>query len=99
MAHVVTAPLVQAKRSDGSYVHVYEGGLLPSDVDEDQLQHLLESDMVEASDDPAASEDDDGRPAKSAHKADWEAFAASVGIDTDGLTKEEIIEAVEARED
>lgn len=37
---------------------------------------------------------DDGRPAKSASKAEWEDYAAAQGVDPDGLTKDEIIDAV-----
>lgn len=36
----------------------------------------------------------DDKPAKSATKGDWEAYAASRGIDTDGMTKDEILDAV-----
>lgn len=43
-------------------------------------------------DDTAATE----RPAQNAAKAVWEAYADSLGLDTDGLTKTDIIAAVEA---
>ena len=33
-------------------------------------------------------------PAKSSSKAEWEAYAASQGVDTDGMTKDDIIDAV-----
>jgi hypothetical protein len=48
----------------------------------------LEADMAKKE----ANADD--APAKSATKAEWEAYAAAHGIDTDGMTKDEIIEAV-----
>ena len=38
-----------------------------------------------------------GRPAADALKADWEAYATSRGIDTTGMTKEQIIAAVDAQ--
>ena len=41
-----------------------------------------------------APSDGDDAPAKSATKGEWEAYAASQGVDTDGLTKDEIIDAV-----
>lgn len=47
----------------------------------------LEAEMTEKG-------DGDDKPAKSASKADWEAYAASQGVDTDGMTKDEIIDAV-----
>jgi hypothetical protein len=46
MNYKVTAPLVVARRGDGTYVHVYEGGLLPDDVDAEQLEQLRASNMV-----------------------------------------------------
>lgn len=39
----------------------------------------------------AASED---APAQSANKGEWEAYAASRGVDTGGMTKQDIIDAV-----
>lgn len=56
MAYQVTAPLVQAKKADGSYVHVDEGGFLPDDIDPDQLKQLVDGEMVAEADPPA----DDG---------------------------------------
>lgn len=50
MAHIVKAELVQAKKQDGTYVHVYKGGVLPDDIDESQLAQLVESEMVEEGD-------------------------------------------------
>lgn len=37
---------------------------------------------------------DDGKPAQSATKAEWEDYARSQGVDTDGMTKADIIDAV-----
>lgn len=45
MAYTVKSPLVVAK-TDGGYVHVYEGGLLPEDIDSDQLEQLIAQEMV-----------------------------------------------------
>lgn len=45
-----------------------------------------------------STDDGDGAPAKSAKKDEWEAYAASLDIDTAGMTKDQIIEAVEAAE-
>jgi len=46
MGHRVIAPLVQARLSDGGYVHVYAGGSMPADADPDQLDQLVGSGMV-----------------------------------------------------
>ncbi len=37
----------------------------------------------------------DGEPNQSDTKAEWVAYAESQGIDTDGMTKDEVIDAVE----
>ena len=66
MGYVVKAPLIQARKADGSFAHVYEGGRLPDDQDPVQLEQLLAGDMVAESDD--VSEDDKpkrGRSSKS----------------------------------
>ncbi len=60
MGYVVTSPLVQAKKADGSYVHVYEGGFLPDDVDPAHLEQLVGGGMVEEATPPA---EDDKKPA------------------------------------
>lgn len=46
-SYQVTSPLVVAHTGD-TFVHVYEGGLLPEDVDEKQLKQLLDQEMVVA---------------------------------------------------
>jgi hypothetical protein len=40
------------------------------------------------------AKESDGIPAKSAPKSEWESYASSQGVDTDGMTKDEIIAAV-----
>lgn len=44
--YTVTAPLVQAKLAAGGYVHLYKGALLPSDVDKDALESMLDGQLV-----------------------------------------------------
>lgn len=41
-----------------------------------------------------ADKADDAKPAQSATKAEWEDYARSQGVDTDGMTKADIIDAV-----
>lgn len=52
MGFKVTAPLVQVRKADGSYAHVYEGGFLPEDADEDHVAQLVESEFVVEADPP-----------------------------------------------
>jgi len=66
MGYVVKAPLIQARKADGSFVHVYEGGSLPDDQDPAQLEQLLAGEMVVESD----SEDD--KPKRGRSKPDAE---------------------------
>lgn len=96
MSYVVTAPLVIAKDTSGRQHHLYNGAVLFDEVDPDQLEQLIESDMVKEF--TAEAEDDgdqvDGPPAKSASKGDWEAYARSQGAtdeDLDGKTKDELV--------
>jgi len=94
MAYVVKAPLVQAKKTDGSYVHVYAGGTLPDDVDDTQLKQLLKSEMVvegdAVTDAEGAAEPDDAepeptevgeKPAGNASHDEWVAYAVAQGVD------------------
>jgi hypothetical protein len=56
MGYLVKAPLVQARKVDGSFVHIYEGGFLPDDPDPAQLEQLLAGDMVVEADQPEPPE-------------------------------------------
>lgn len=62
MAYIVKSPLVVAKTDDG-YVHIYQGGVLPDGVDEEQLKQLVETEMVV---------DDGEKPKRSRAAADAE---------------------------
>lgn len=70
MGYAVKVPLIQARKVDGSFVHVYEGGLLPDDQDPDQLSQLVESGMVEEADAPSDDEDDKPSRARRGKSAD-----------------------------
>jgi topoisomerase IA-like protein len=93
MSHQVTSPLVVAKRADGTYVHVYQGGTLPEDVDAAQLEQLVASKMVTSSDEkPAKAKkakaetpepDAPEQPAGNASHDEWVAYAVSQGVDQD----------------
>lgn len=62
MAYIVKSPLVVAK-TDAGYVHIYEGGVLPDNIDDDQLKQLLAQEMVA---------DDGEKPKRSRAAADTE---------------------------
>ena len=68
--HRVTALLVQAKKADGSYVHVYEAGFLPEDMDEEHLAQLVEGGMVEEADLPDEEEGTEPAPRRRKAKAE-----------------------------
>jgi hypothetical protein len=42
----VAGLLVQAKRTNGVYAHIYEGGFLPADQDPEQLVQMLDEGLV-----------------------------------------------------
>lgn len=65
MGYLVTAPLIQAKKQDGSYVHIYEGGFLPDDVDNDQLEQLIASEMVTSADADTSEDGGGSKPKRS----------------------------------
>ncbi len=73
MGYVVTAPLIQARKGDGSFVHIYEGGLLPDDQDPAQLEQLLAAAMV------VESGGTDGPPSGNASADEWRAYALAHG--------------------
>lgn len=60
--HVVTAPLVIAKRADGSDVYLYEGTPLPDGLKEGEAKRLKDAGLVGSPE----SEDsgDDKKPAR-----------------------------------
>lgn len=66
MGYLVKAPLVQARKADGGFAHVYEGGFLPDDQDPEQLKQLLEAGAVEEADEP--TEDDGEAPKRRTRK-------------------------------
>ena len=70
MGYRVTAPLVQARRSSGSHVHVYEGGFLPDDIDPDQLEQLQAAEMIEEADVPEDPSDETPSPRRGRKAAD-----------------------------
>lgn len=95
-SYEVTAPLVQVRRANGGYAHVYEGGLLPADADEDHVAVLLEEGMiVEGGDLPIGklSIEDDDRPGGNASLDEWHAYALAHGQtdeDLEGKSRNEI---------
>lgn len=88
MAYTVTSPLVIAHRAEGAgSVHIYEGGLLPDDVDEAQLEQLIAAEMVEE------TADGDKLSGKASVKA-WREYAVAQGMTEEGAaaaSKEDLV--------
>jgi hypothetical protein len=76
----VTAPLVQVRRTDGSYVHVYEGGVLPDEADPEHVKQLLDGKMIASGGSSESADDGDTRPAGNASHDEWAAYAVSQGM-------------------
>ena len=94
---------------DGKRVVVTKGHEVPAGVDEAVLHDLvLVGAIVAASPPPApvaaavaVDPVDPGevtRPTKAAKVDEWRAYAVAIGVDPDGLKKDELIGAVEAAE-
>lgn len=92
MGYTVITPLVIVRDNTGSMHHVYQGGLLPENADEDHVKQLLEGKMVEKAKAPAPAADKpaDGKPAGNADRATWAEYAK-----TKGATDEELKEPAE----
>lgn len=91
-AYKVTGPLATPYLEDGARIYIYEGGILPDGLREGEVERLVDLGLVEETD--VAPEDEAGPPAKSASKADWEAYARSQGAsddDLEGQTKDDLI--------
>ena len=64
---------------------------------EDQPDSLSEghtSNQADLDGSPAEKAGGDDRPGTSDTKAEWQSYAANQGVDTDGMTKADIIDAV-----
>ena len=68
----------------------------PDTLSEGHTSNQADLDVTPAEKEAAngAQSDDGGAPAKSATKSEWESYADSQGVDTDGMTKDDIIDAV-----
>jgi hypothetical protein len=47
MAHIVTGPLVIAKKEDGADLYLYENAVVPEHVSADELKRLVALGLVE----------------------------------------------------
>jgi hypothetical protein len=86
MTYVVKAQLVQAKLDHGGYVHLYQGAPLPDNMDPEQLEQLIETDMVGDPDAPAEEPEESqapGAPKGNASREEWAAYASSKGASSD----------------
>lgn len=87
MSYLVVAPLIQARKVDGTFAHIYEGGLLPDDQDPVQLDQLIKSGMVATSQTSPDPTDEADRPVGNASLVEWQAYAVA-----HGMAEEEIAE-------
>lgn len=96
MAYEVTSPLVQVRRQDGSYVHLYEGALLPDEADPKHVEQLLADGMIAEADAPAVApdaSDHDDRPSGNASAEEWRAYAVAHGMseeEAESLSRNEL---------
>jgi hypothetical protein len=85
MSYQVIAPCVLAKDQNGLIQHKYEGQLIPWLSDE-QAKHFLDGEeplVVKVGGPAVDDEPDDGKPKKTAPKADWVEYAVADGYDRD----------------
>lgn len=69
----------------------------PDSLSEGETSNQADLDVTPAEKEAATDglqNDENDVPAKSSTKVEWEAYAATQGVDTDGMTKDEIINAV-----
>lgn len=101
--HVVTAAALVAK--DGTPYgesYYYRGGILGAGVPAAEKQRLVDAGLVEVVgaevlDDEVAG-DEPPRAGKGSGRAEWAAYAASLGIEVDpAATRDDIIAAVDDR--
>jgi hypothetical protein len=96
-AYKVTGPLATPYLETGERIYLYEGAFLPSNVREGEADRLVDLGLVtevDVDEEDGTEDSAGGPPAKSASKADWEAYARSQGAtddDLDGATKDDLI--------
>jgi hypothetical protein len=95
-SYTVTAPLVVVPDESGADRYLYKGAPVPGDIAKEHTDRLAAEGLIEETSTPAvaATTDEDEPPAKSASKADWEAYARSQGAtdaDLDGATKDDLV--------
>jgi hypothetical protein len=89
MAYQVTAPMVQVQKTDGSHVHVEEGGRLPDDVSEASLDNLIALGFLDE------VTDGDGKPTARAGVKAWREYAVTQGMTEEAAaaaSKDELVE-------
>ncbi|AEA27918.1 hypothetical protein Psed_5791 [Pseudonocardia dioxanivorans CB1190] len=80
----VVGPLAVIKSSDGKLHYYYSGSQVPDGYPEPELERLAGLGLIAAVDVPTPPADDaPKRPANSASKAAWVAYAVELGMDPD----------------
>lgn len=98
--HVVTAGCVVARTRDGGEAYFYAGATLPETVSAAEKERLVEVGLVSPVEGGATAEvaevDEPPRAGKGSGRAEWAAYAASLGIVVDSAaTRDDIIAAVD----
>lgn len=97
MSYIVKAPLVVARKTDGSDVYLYEGAPVPPDLKDGEVKRLAAEGFLEKAD--AAKLTAPQKPAGNAGQAKWLEYARAIGADvSDTSSKDELVAAVEAKE-
>lgn len=96
MSYKVITPLVIVPNADevSGDGYFYQDAVIPSGFNDERCKQLVKDGMLEQA--SADSGTDDGPPAKSANKGDWEAYARSQGAtdaDLEGKTKDDLVDA------
>lgn len=93
MSRIVKAPLVIAKREDGSDVYVYAGSPLPDGLAKGEVARLADYLEDEASVEDGEAESGSEQPAGNASLEEWQEFARTQGAtdtDLDGKSRNDL---------
>jgi hypothetical protein len=94
MSYKVTAPLVVIANADGTSGdwYGYTDSVVPEGWNDERCKQLVDEGFLVKSDDDGQVK----KPAKSASKGEWEAYARSQGAtddDLDGKSKDDLVDA------
>lgn len=94
-SYIVAAPLVVIRDAAGLDRYLYRGAVVPSDVDKEHQALLVDAGMLAKVEQATQPVQNDGPPARSANKSEWEAYARSQGAtdaDLEGKSKDDLVD-------